>query len=205
MQLDKERLQEILQKELDGQEDSVGRGVWTVDHCQRVANLAVLLRMATGAPAEMDDLVYLAGLFHDVSHDCVTHDMHSKIGAERFQQLLSGTVDADLLENAGEIISVHDDRQQNDGRSMATHLVQDADLLDHFGTLTIWANFGYSALHGGRMQQSLEFYQKDREKRSYYMKLLHFDAAREELSRRLEFEVQFFERAVRECAGQLTD
>ena len=54
MQLDKERLQVILRNELEGQQDSAGRGVWTVDHCIRSAELALQLRQAPGLPETLD-------------------------------------------------------------------------------------------------------------------------------------------------------
>lgn len=205
MQLEKGNLQKILEQELEGKPDSAGRGVWTVDHCKRTANLALQLRQAVGAPEELDDLLYLAGLFHDVSHDSASHDLHEEAGAKRVCQLLTGKVETTLLQQASAIIRVHDDRRQNDGRSTALHLVQDADMLDHFGTLEIWANFGYAALHGESLQNSLDFYQKASEKREHYMQLLHFDAARQELARKLAFEMQFYAYAARESAGGLTD
>lgn len=37
-------------------------------------------------------------------------------------------------------------------------LVQDADILDHYGSLEIWLNFQYCALSGWGMERSWEFY-----------------------------------------------
>lgn len=203
MQLDKERLQVILRNELEGQQDSAGRGVWTVDHCIRSAELALQLRQAAGLPETLDELVYTAALFHDVSHDSAEHNGHAAAGAKRMRQLLTSVVGDTLLEQAVQIVHIHDDRKPEDGRSDAAHLVQDADMIDHFGTLCIWATFGYSALHGRNLQDSLEHLQRDREKCIGYIKLMHFEVSRAELSRRLNAQQAFFELAQKEASGML--
>ena len=61
--MNQKELTAILQKELEGQQDIAGRGVWTVDHCIRVSHLVLKLRKAVGASAKLDSLLFVAGFF----------------------------------------------------------------------------------------------------------------------------------------------
>ncbi len=201
--MNRAQLEEILQKELAGQADIAGRGEWTLDHCLRTARLSVTLRKLTGQPQQLDDLVFAAGLFHDVAHDSVARELHEQAGAKRTCELLTGILPAGFLSEVAAIIAVHDDRRPDDGRGAAVSLVQDADMLDHFGTLRIWMEFGYAAKHGIRFSESVCRVRAIQQKRSWYGSLLHYDVSRRELFRRLDYEVQFTERAEAESRGKL--
>lgn len=197
--MNQKELTAILQKELEGKQDIAGRGVWTVDHCIRVSHLVLKLRKAVGASAKLDSLLFVAGLFHDVSHDSVNHQNHGAAGAVRMKQLLAGKVNPKLLNQAAAIVAVHDDRRPDDGRDIATHLVQDADMLDHFGTLRIWADFGFATHHDLHMTETLKFLRQEQKMRVRYKSLLHFAVSQQELESRLDFEAMFLKRADKEC------
>lgn len=201
--IDRQRLTKILQVELAGQQDSAGRGLWTADHCVRVSKLVLELRQAEHFDSSMDDLLFTAALFHDVSHDAAPHETHGAAGAERMRCLLSGEVEPSLLEQAAGIVTEHDDRRPDDGRSTAFHLVQDADMLDHFGTLRIWANYTYAALHKRNLKDSLVLLQKAQVKKEFYLSLLHFQAAQEAFCKRIDEEQKFLMDAENECCGKL--
>lgn len=200
--MERAQLEAILQKELSGQKDSCGRGEWTLDHCLRTAHIAVRLRQLTGKSAKLDDLIYTAGLFHDIAHDSTAHDQHEAAGAQRTEELLKEILPAAFLKRVTAIIAVHDDRRPNDGRDDATCLVQDADLLDHFGTARIWAEFGFAAKHGMRLEQSLCRLMLSQRKRGLYCQILHFDVSRREIIRRLDYETMFAELACAESCGE---
>lgn len=202
-QIDRQRLTEILQDELAGQQDSAGRGLWTADHCVRVSKLVLELRQAEHLESSMDDLLFTAALFHDVSHDAAPHETHGAVGADRMRDLLFGEVEPNLLEQAAEIVAEHDDRHPDDGRSTAFHLVQDADMLDHFGTLRIWANYTYAALHKRNLKDSLVLLQQAQARKGLYLSLLHFQTAQEAFCQRIEEEQKFLMDAENECCGRL--
>ena len=201
--MDRAQLEKILQKELAGKEDIAGRGEWTLDHCLRTARLAVTLRKLVDEPQQLDDLIFAAGLFHDVAHDSVAHELHEQAGARRTCELLTGVLPSDFLSEVAAVIAVHDDRRPDDGRSAAVHLVQDADMLDHFGTPRIWAAFSYAARHGISFTESLKHLDDFQRKRLWYGTLLHYDVSRRELFRRLDYEAQFTERAGTESRGEI--
>lgn len=202
--VDRTQLEQILKEELSGQEDSCGRGQWTLDHCLRTARLAVALRREIGLPPELDNLIYTAGLFHDVAHDSTDHALHGQAGAERTANLPSGLLPPEFLTKVTDIITFHDDRRLEDGRGDALHLVQDADLLDHLGTLRIWAEFGYAAKHGMHMDEALEKLRHCCRRREFYTSLLHSEPARRELDCRLDFEAAFLKQAETESRGELS-
>ena len=201
--MDRAGLEEILKQELSGKKDSAGRGEWTLDHCRRTARLAVALRVAAGENPVLDDLLFAAGLFHDVAHDSVSHALHGAAGALRARELLGPVLEPEFLARVAAIIEAHDDRRPDDGRGAAAHLVQDADLLDHFGAARVWAEFGYAAKQGLRFEESLErirIWQGDSDR---YLALLHCEASRRELAFRLKEEARFLESAFPQALGKL--
>lgn len=200
--LEKEKLEMILERELSGQPDSAERGEWTLDHCRRTARLAVSLRGAAGEDPALDDLIFAAGLFHDVAHDSTDHPSHGPAGARRMKKLLAGVLPADMLEKAAAIVAFHDDRIPDDGRGAALHLVQDADLLDHFGAMRIWAEFGFAAKHGIRLGESLRRIESWQKNLGRYEKLLHYEASRAELRERFRQEADFLRYACPQESGE---
>ncbi len=201
--MDKAQLEEILRNELAGQEDTAGRGEWTFDHCVRTARLAVTLRKLAVEPQKLDNLLFVAGLFHDVSHDSVSHDLHGQVGAQRTRELLKNIFPSEFLARVADVIAVHDDRCPNDDYDAVTHLVQDADMLDHFGTPRIWAAFGYAARHGISFAESLDHLERFQTKRLQYAELLHYDISRRELFRRMDEEALFLSRAGADSRGEI--
>ena len=206
MTLDQSALEAILFHEFEGVPDACGRGShWTADHCRRVAHLAVTLRKAVGECPQLDDLVYFSGLFHDVCHDTAFHE-HGEAGARRVRELLAGKVPAPLLERAAAIIAVHDDKRPPDASpyDTATHLVQDADLLDHNGALQIYQCICYGQTLGMSFAEELDHLERKtlplwRKKTA----LFHFAASRAEWERRTAFVEAFLRRGRREEAPQL--
>lgn len=201
--MDKAQLEEILRNELSGQEDTAGRGEWTFDHCVRTAHLAVTLRKLVVEPQKLDNLIFVAGLFHDVSHDSVSHELHGQVGSQRTMELLKDFASAKFLAQVTNIIAVHDDRRPGDNYDVATHLVQDADMLDHFGMTRIWATFGYAARHGITFAESLDHLEQFQSKRLRYAALLHYDVSRRELFRRMDEEALFLIRAGADSRGEI--
>lgn len=207
MAIDRTALIQILRRELAGQPDRAGRGKWTADHCLRVAKLAVALRQAVGADPALDDLVFTAGLFHDVKHDSAsTPAAHGQEGAVRTQALLAELLPEDLLVRVCAIVAVHDDKRPSADSpyDTPTHLVQDADLIDHNGAMEVYQSFCYGALHGRELGEDLNFMErKTLPLWARYMQRLHFDATRLEWQRRTDFLKAFLRRIRREEAGQL--
>ena len=128
---------------------------WAYRHGYRTANLALWLRarLFPAAP-EMDDVLYAAGLFHDCAKD--DEQDHAAAGAIRAAEYLHGIVPEELLPAVTRAIHMHNKRGQP-GTELEK-LLQDADIIDHFGTIEVWLNVSYSVLGGEGPERSLQFY-----------------------------------------------
>ena len=188
MAIDRTALIQILRQELAGQPDRAGRGKWTAEHCVRVAKLAVALRQAVGADPALDNLVFTAGLFHDVKHDSAsTPAAHGQEGAARTQELLAGLLPEKFLTHVCAIVAVHDDKRPpaDSPYDTPTHLC-------------------YGALHGRELVANLEYMErKTLPLWARHVRRLHFDAARLEWQRRTDFLKSFLRRIRQEEAGRL--
>src|SRR5690606_1118348 len=111
-------------------------------HCQRVANLSLNLRKQLYPDqAAMDDIMYVGALFHDVTKGI---EPHHETGVHLVKQLLQEECKVDELEIVATIIAQHNNRHLQE-LPYYIKIVQDADILDHFGSMEIWLKFIYSA------------------------------------------------------------
>ncbi|HUV07043.1 MAG TPA: HD domain-containing protein [Spirochaetia bacterium] len=146
------------------------------------------------------DTLFVAALFHDVGKGM---EPHAEIGATMAREALKGIVSDHELEEIGSLIRMHNRRGQ--GSTMAEHLIQDADLLDHFGSQSVWLCFYYSSLSDKPGEEALE-YRRSTDMKGYLeycRKNLNLDLSRRVLERRLAFEDSFFSQFKRELSGRL--
>ena len=137
----------------------------------------------------------VAGLFHDVGKEFDPHNDH---GAEIAARLLKDECTPDELATIIDIVRAHPLRQKPNGHSTAARIVQDADLIDHFGAQGIWLAFhdagGLSPelmLASCRKERTPEWIARIRE-------MLNFAACVAEFDRRVELECAFFNRLEQE-------
>jgi uncharacterized protein len=175
---------------------------YTFHHGLRVARLAGELCRQISAPLEVSEqLMFVAALFHDVGKG---YEPHGHYGAGVITRLLAGQLDDDELAAAGRIIREHNRRNKRTCWT-ASKIVQDADLLDHFGSHGIWLHVQYSAAHGRSGEQTLTHY-NSRENLAYQVKSrksLNFQISKLAFDRRLAMERQFMDRLAQETAGEL--
>jgi hypothetical protein len=76
-------------------------------------------------------------------------------------------------------------------------------MLDHFGTVRVWSIFGYSAKHERCLAASLDRMELAQAKLPQYLTLLHSEAARREMCRRLQTEASFAACARAQSRGEL--
>ena len=91
----------------------------------------------------MDDIIYVAAMFHDVTKGI---EPHQETGAVLVKSLLRDECSPEQLDFISDIIALHNTRNHEE-LPFYIKLVQDADILDHFGSMDIWMKFLYSA-HG---------------------------------------------------------
>ena len=109
-------------------------------HGIRCAKLVLRLRDMifpdTDDPRLDPDILTVAAWFHDICNG--QHD-HEKAGAELVHTLLCDYLTEEELDTVCAIIRVHDHKETDrSDYSPAILLLQDADVLDHLGTYSIW-------------------------------------------------------------------
>ena len=131
---------------------------WAYRHGWRTAALAIWLRgQLLPQETELDDVLYAAGLFHDCAKDDEAD--HAAAGSRRVVELLDGIELSGLLPAVTQAIYRHNKRQR-DEYTAAEKILQDADIIDHFGTIEIWLNTSYSVLSGSGPEVSTAFYRE---------------------------------------------
>jgi len=143
--MDFERLDAVAQKLMKRRKAHPEREAGSIyDHGRRVAKLVITLRRAVVPDDDsMDDILRLAGMFHDIGKGI---EPHAAFGAPIMQQAVKSVVTDEESAEAARLISAHCDRRPDDpDHDVWERIIQDADLLDHIGTYTIWMDIQYSA------------------------------------------------------------
>jgi len=176
---------------------------YTFHHGLRTAGLALRLGEQISKPLEVSEaLLFVAAMFHDVGKG---QEPHNHSGAAVAARLLADELAGDEIEAAGRIIREHNRRKNNRRCWLASKIVQDADLLDHFGAHGVWLCLHYSASRGRTDAQTLKFYNSP-ENRAYQVKsrkALNFEVSRLAFDRRMSVERQLMDRLAAEAEGEL--
>lgn len=199
--MDVEKLTAIAEKNMKGRRSHPERELgFTFYHGQRVANGVIALRKRVTDDDTHDDLLRCAAMFHDVGKGFTAH---GAAGAEMARYLLKDELSQDELNEVCRLIFAHERRSPGtDEWDVWAKLLQDADLLDHFGTVELWLNFHYCSYEDGSMRDSVDFYRdefpqqlkKNREK-------LNFDVSKAIFDEKAEFVMAFAERMAKEARG----
>lgn len=130
------------------------------DHGQRVANLALNLRRRLFPDdTSFDDVLRCAAMFHDLGKGV---GEHGHTGAVLARDALKDLITPEELDAVCELIHTHNKRRPGgEGYSPAALLLQDADVLDHFGSCEVWINVSYSRHLNQRFHESLAFYKEE--------------------------------------------
>lgn len=170
-------------------------------HGQRVGSIALQLRQLIFPRDESLDRVILVGSwFHDVGKGI---EPHWEYGALIVREMLKEHCPAGELEQIMEIVAGHTLRKQREYPPYV-QLVQDADVLDHYGSMEIWLNFWFCARSGLGMERSWEFYAGEYLKQIERVRsLLNFPESVEFFDEKDRFVRQFVERFQREGRGEL--
>lgn len=169
-------------------------------HGQRVSRGVIQLRKLVTSDNSHDPYLRVAGLFHDVGKGM---EPHAHIGAVLMKDLLRPYMAPDEVDEVVRLIDVHDDRKpDSDKHDLPVRLLQDADLLDHFGTQEIWMCFSYYATHERGVSEALDFYRNDYKKSvNRQRKLLNFEESRRIFEEKYRFQRDFIKRLKVESEG----
>lgn len=171
-------------------------------HGERVAKTVIHLRKIILPKEEKyDAILTIAAWFHDMGKGIEPHD---KYGAVLTKEALKELVPSKELESICELIALHSDRKPEHNHSVLVKLLQDADIIDHFGVYEIWMNFQYYAHKDEPIAASIEFYEKEFPKyKDNCRKLINFDVAREIFDEKCEFTDHFVKRMKIEAEGDI--
>ena len=169
-------------------------------HGQRVAKGVIQLRKMVSSDNSHDPYLRAAALFHDVGKGM---DPHASIGAAMMREHLKGYMAPDEIDEVTRLIAAHDDRRTDSRKhDLPVRLLQDADLLDHYGTQEIFMCFSYSAVHERGVHTALDFYRNDFKKIvNRNRKLLNFDESRRIFDEKYRFQRDFIKRLKVETEG----
>ncbi len=163
---------------------------WLYHHGRRVARIALRLADEIGAAVDRD-VMYAGALFHDTGKGV---EPHNEIGASITRETLSGLCSPGELEAICDIIRNHNQRQLSDQFCEAVKIVQDADVLDHVGSIGPWLAFYWSGVHNETFDDHVRFIEGE-ENAATQMRMkagLNYEVSRRIFEDRLAFEKRFF-------------
>lgn len=162
-------------------------------HGKRVAELSLNLRRRLFPEhSNLDDCLYAGALFHDVTKGI---EPHAQTGALLTESLLREACTTEELEIVLQIIREHNSRGRDEA-PFYVKIVQDADILDHFGTQEIWLNFIHQAYNESGPEESVAYWASE-EYANYFAKSraeLNYEESQAIFDEKEAFRRQFAER-----------
>ena len=170
------------------------------DHGRRVAKGVITLRKQVTRDESHDDLLRVAAMFHDVGKGIEPHNVS---GATLAREGLAELLSPDECAEVARLIRVH--CQRDGSHDLWAHLLQDADLLDHFGTVEIWMAIQHQAYEGGSMADLSRYYQEDTGYSRHagrWREELNFECSRRIYDEKHAFVLAFGRRLAVEASGE---
>ncbi|NLB41955.1 MAG: HD domain-containing protein [Clostridiales bacterium] len=169
-------------------------------HGQRVAKLAVTLRkLIIPDLDDKDDILIVAAYFHDIAKGI---EPHSRYGAIIVEELLKSYCEPDELTEFCDLIGSHLKTKAEKQMTKLEMVLQDADILDHFGTVELWMNFQYYANTDAPIVESVKFYQEKFDDHAQRISgYLNFEISRKICQEKIAFVKQFTDRMAVEATG----
>jgi uncharacterized protein len=174
-------------------------------HGLRTANLAgEIIARVDGEMNVFDPVLYTGALFHDVGKGFAAHN---EAGADIARRLLDGVCAPADLDRVCEIIQFHCIRKHGLDLNTGVLAVQDADMIDHFGTQEIWLSFLFQAYSHGNQGDVIAYWDSDEfKKRTAKLRdLLNFDVSKTIYDDRVKFQESFHARLKLEGEGRVAD
>ncbi len=161
-------------------------------HGIRTAELALdLRRRLFPDDASHDDVIRVASWFHDCQNGS---DEHCEAGARYCEGALRGLCTESELRAICAIVRVHDDRSHRVTYDVPTMLVQDADLLDHFGSYDVIMATLQCNYEDKPVAEVVRWLYDRRKAVPQYSRELNFEISREIFLEKIEFMTMFADR-----------
>ncbi len=171
-------------------------------HGERTGKLAVSLRkVLIPENTQKDQILLAAGYFHDVAKGI---EPHGDYGAVLAKEILKDQCTPSELEEISELIFYHQKRKKDPNYSDYIKIFQDADVIDHFGTIEIWMNFNYYSYMEQPIEESVKFYNEHFDGHVRKMReLLNYQISERILDDKVQFVKDFAERMKVEAKGEI--
>jgi len=137
---------------------------YRLNHGRRTEILSLEIADAEKLSVDRDPLA-MGALLHDIGKDsCVKGESHAECGAHILRDKFADLMSPDEIFNVAEIIAHHYERPNSkwyEGKekpvwNLEILLVQDADVLDHFGTPGIWLSMHWAVYKNFGPAESVE-------------------------------------------------
>ena len=194
---DREKLKNIAFEALGRRRSHESREIgYLYDHSLRVAGLCEELSREI-SDRGIDDALYAAALFHDLGKGFTNHN---KMGAHIARALLASIFGNEQIDLIASYIVAHCLRKSNEKPSTEIAILQDADMLDHFGAQGVWLDIQRAARSDESIEKMVEFRRKN-ETRNVIARcraLLNFEESISLFDERISFMEAFIDRLVSE-------
>lgn len=202
--MDLQRLNEIAFRQMGKRKSHYEREVGAAYfHGQRTGKGAVALRKRLfPEDNSMDDILLCAGMFHDM---CKGLEPHADNAAFLCRKILKDELTEAEMEQVCRLIYCHDKRHPGtEENSIWERLLQDADVLDHYGSQGIWMSNTFYVYHGQREMAALgEFYFDEWDKQCQMDRMkLNFDLSKQIFDEKVAFEASVIRRMLQEADGE---
>ena len=171
-------------------------------HGERVAKLALALNQSEAAGVD-PELLFAGALCHDIGKG---EEPHHEVGAHMLASTLPDCGCSDTETDViCEMVRNHNRRHEPEACSPAARLVQDADVLDHAGTIGIWLSISWAADQDQSIEAAIAHHHDEATTRFHdaLRTCLNFPTARHALEQRLTTQHRFFDDLQRHHAGSL--
>ncbi len=172
-------------------------------HGQRTANLALELRKSIfPKDSSHDDMLTVAAWFHDCAKGI---EPHAKYGSIVAGESLAPHLKREELDEVLSLIALHCSRKPDDNDyDEYTKILQDADLIDHFGIYEIWMNIQYWSHKEGTIGDMIDYYTENHLKHTnHHRYLLNYEFSKKVFDDRVAFEKEYIKRLMDEGVGKI--
>lgn len=200
--MDINALQELAQKMMENRKAHLEREKGFIYyHGLRVSKVAINLRkMILPEDRSYDEILIVASLFHDVAKGI---EPHGTYGSVLVKEILKDYCTEEEINKISELIYHHSLRKMDSEYSDYIKIIQDADMLDHFGSIEVWMDFLYNAYKDASMYKALEFYENEYDAEVNKCRaLLNYDIAVKIFDEKVEFTRSFIHRFRKEAEGE---
>jgi uncharacterized protein len=172
-------------------------------HGQRTARLALELKNRMQKKFGVgNDIIYAGALFHDIAKGIEPHAHNGAVIVRHLLQKRCSLKDIDAITR---IIEWHNKRKKTADLPAHIRLIQDADILDHVGSMEVWLTFSYGFHKSENTIATLEYWKSPsyRQNIRRMQALLNFAFSNEIFKERVAFSERFINRFALETKGKL--